>query len=872
MSAPNPEVDLAALLRAVIEVPPRPVRIRQRRPVICVEVAAGEQPPPRAELRERAYQAADEALSQVDARPARPGDAQRGTVRGLLTAAIGDWRLAGRVPTAFPTFDAVCRALDAELSSSKQARGLLLGGRPEILKDLGGWLGLIGAVLALSQSPWAASFAVVLAGAGYAGLVCVLVALVYAVVPKLRAAWRLRLLWRATGQRGWWMWKHLAQWHPGPSRAELADQLLAHAVLHDLRRAYGRPFRLGGWPPACPVLLLPAEPAALPLAILLDAQLATARSPLVLVTAGTVDRAAGEPALGPAPWLHGPGGRPGRIPAQPAVWRVQLPVAPAPPSPVRLRGRRLWESPLVHWSVVGVLLVTGAGFVVSYASAPACEQSWEIPRNTTQVIGYRLCGQPFSDPDKGAVPERLRKFQQHIFAENARVDQVADGESRPVLTLAAITALTTTGDGASVMAEAEGLAGVYAAQHTINHQPGDHPLLKVAVANAGANGAHLDLLLKNHLNPLFARTKDAVLGATITVNSTRTVKRALGQLKDQPLTLVTPTMTADDIGAGVPGFFQMITPNAQQAKLVVDYVRSVYRGRRLIDFYRAPSDPTTAREDLYVETLAQQLALAAKATVGSARPVEFDEKPWALGERLEDYCTGRDVLFFGGRYLHLGEFLTQLSRDCKGGKPPVVADDSSSRLLSDREGQQQLPADVPIALATKSIPLDCAKLSLPSVANATAPGLPVAPRAAFRDSMRAALKRCDPNGGKQLDDEAGLAGGWAAGSYDAVRVLFWALSAAQRPGLPARQIADDARRRLREGPVPFGVNSQIVFNAERVAAGRRISLYCLWKPSVAFAGDASPASRVIEVMRDGRSYPDDGQAPSPSACRAPGAR
>jgi ABC-type branched-subunit amino acid transport system substrate-binding protein len=881
-------------------------------------------PRPVAVLRAEAYEVAEKALRRLDIPYARPRTDQWRTVGDMLDAATDAWSDTAKGPALrFPTYAALRGVLSLDLSEVAPARRpaavwrQLLWSRSEGdgRESLTTGLGAAGTLLSISGTRWTSGMAAnVLLVIGYS-LLGAAVAPLFRRVFLLGLVGRLQWLWWRNGQRGW-IWDQLLRLHaqarstPSPAGTattqRLPNRLLVDAVLLDLRRSYRRSRWLASWPTVYPVLVIPPGPAAAdtgPPVTLLHAQVRTPRSPLVTVVAGPVPLADGWAGGGDVQplerWRERLGDSRSGVPGQ-ALWRIRLTptpsgMTPSPPVPasttpsptVRLRDRLWWESgPLRSLAAVTVLLVlTVATVTIRSVLAPpvatcgADQQSVQDvvddthgqPPGPAQLIGYRLCGEPFADPPgptlQAAAVERLRGYQRDIFAQNQWVDARPATEitRRQVLTLVAISALTTVpGDrGSSVMAEAEGLAGIYAVQYAVNHAPGDGPFLKVVVANAGGRGAHADRLVAL-LKPLLASAKldhrHAVLGAVVTVNSTTTAQDALAGITDLPVTLISPTMTGDNFGARLPRFYQMITPNAQQATLVVDYVRKVYPGRQLVDIYPAP-----APSDLYVRSL--KTDLETQAGRPSRQRVDFRAEEWALGASLTAHCDGGEVLFYGGRYNDFGAFVSQLNYDCPGRIPPVIADDSTSRLLSDGNLAAQIPAKVPVALATKSLPLTCGQLDIPAFAGATAGPAPggVPPRAQFQRDIRDALHRCVPNERTSDADAAGLAGGWAAASYDATRVLHWAIGQNMHPDDDPTTVADRTAQLLKNGTLPFGVNSPVAFNGGNVAVDGRISLYCIQNLPTAFHA-GNPADAAIEVIREGKAYPADRTGPTPTPC------
>lgn len=880
--------EMMALLRPVVEVSPRLFPFRQRRPVISLEATDPQSV-------SEAVQVAEEALRQHRGIPyARLEADQLSTAEAMLDAATLGWSAPNGPALRFPTYTALRAVLNMQLpeGDADRRRAAI---RRQLLKshaeDVGSEsfaavLGVTGTLLSFGGSRLTGFFADWLFWVGFI-LLCALLALfIWRALRLFRMQW---LLWRNGQHR--WVSDHLAHLHPETRSKQppadkadserLANQLLVTAVLRDLWWSYWRLRRIWKWPIAYPVLLVspPVVPTSGgaaaedsgPLVTLLREHVATRRSPLVMVIAGTPPSAARElPGGGDvkpvARWRELLGTGPRKLPGDP-VWRVGLSSMPAPVRRDWLRAREWWEWGFLWWLASVLTIAAGMVIPAALATPSGCggdQQS--VQEVSTELIGYRLCGEPIADlPGDTLQPhavQRLRTYQRLIFDENLRVDHLPAIETtrRQVLTLVAVSVLTTTpGDkDSSVMAEAEGLAGVYAAQYAINHTPGDGPFLKVAVANAGGRSAHVDKLMAR-LKPLLSQP--SVLGAVVTVNSTIAVKSALDGIKDLPVTLVSPTMTADYIGKDRARFYQMITPNMQQATLVVDYVRRVYPGRRLVDVYPQPSS-----DDLYVSSLKIDLDTQARAKV--KRVGFFQDVKWDGSASLSAHCDSNEVLFYGGRYTDFGKFVNQLRFDCGSQLPPLIADDSTARLLSDSKLASQVSPKVPVALVTKSLVLSCRQLEVPSFVQAKPIPDAVPPRVRFRDDIRSVLQRCMPNeptstNPTSVDDAAALAGGWAAASYDATRVLHWAIGQSMGPNKNPIMVADDAAKLLNNGTLPFGVTGPIAFK-ERVAADGRISLYCIQDLQAAFqTGD--PAGAAVEVMREGNGYPAD-RVPKATAC------
>ncbi|HEX5740239.1 MAG TPA: hypothetical protein VFY17_01650, partial [Pilimelia sp.] len=627
------------------------------------------------------------------------------------------------------------------------------------------------------------------------------------------------------------------------------------------------------WRTAYPVLVLVDRPRSAALAALREAHARDPRA-LTVLTERTAPRSRARPAAGweayRTPWRDGTDPhRPWELALGAAAARSLAAVTAGPAA----RPARRWERVRNRYAaaLVVTVLALAAGGVAHRVLVWSCRPGVageNVEVDAGEEIGYRFCGRPF-----GGSASRSAPYQRLIFAENRRVDALrAADPRRPLLTLVVLTALTAPRADSphSQVGESEDLAGVYAAQHGTNHTA-DGPLLRVVVANAGAASYKIEqaaALLRELLE-----ADPSVFAGVVTLDSRYAVQQALRRLDSPRFAMITPTMTADGFGSPLPHFFQMIAPNAAQARLVRAYVDAVAPGARLVDVYGTPADG-----DLYVTTLRTAL----RAAFGPARFASLEwfrsseREPRGAKDRLRAYC-GRagHVLFFGGRYTDFGDFAWDLVDTCNGRVPLVIADDSTSRFIVDRRLAATAPPGLAVVMATKGVLLSCRRLLDPTFAQAGAgeAGRGLAPRKQFRTDVQQALRRCLDAGAREQGDEfTDLTGGWAATAYDAVRLLLWA-DRQLRHDTPRETRADGMVRLLAgAGPLALGVNSPIQFDARRVTDTRRTSLVCLRDLSAAAATHA-PGDVAVEVMRGGAAYPTDGAAPEPVTCPPPpGAR
>ncbi|GGK22481.1 hypothetical protein GCM10010124_13760 [Pilimelia terevasa] len=896
--AGEPPHPLAALLTAVTAVDRRR---RLARPVVALATA----PPGSADLVGAVGALLDAAAPRVA--HAVVDAAAHPEVRGLLDAAVAQLERPGSGwrPLPFPRYRDVVAIADLRLTAAgvdrraaavRAAIGPPNTGAPRATEPMVSMLTAAGTVAALSAGQAGGTrLSTALYALGVA-LLCVVLGLaarrLWAVVgPR----WRLRRLGRrGVGvERGAGVLAEATTWTADavasardPAAARLRrDRVLVAAFLADLRAAHGRRW-WGNWRTAYPVLVLGDRAGGPAAAALLGGHAASADArALVVVT----DRPHPDARYRPlaqweayrAPWAGGADAtRPWALTLDAAAVAglaaaTAGPVARPPRRAERARNRLLAAA-------LGAGLLAGTGVVAYRSLVWACRPGVSGENVVTvdgQEVGYRLCGAPF-----GGAASRSARYEKLIYAENRRVERLhREQPGRRPLTLVLLTALTRpSGDArTSQVAESEDLAGAYAVQLAANNDgPSGGPLLRLAVANAGAASRLVDHTV-TRLGALLA-ADPTVRGGVVTLDSREPVKRALARLDPARFVMISPTMTAEDLVETLPRFFQMIAPNSMQAELVRRYVDRVAPGARLVDVYRAGAEDPDNR-DAYVMTLRDELARRFGPRFRQWRWTRPGEPPGPGrdGPMTPALCGGTNqVLFFGGRYTDFRDFTWDLVDTCNGRIPLLVADDSTSRFIADRDLAASAPPGLAVVMATKSVLLSCRRLLDDRFAGATAgpAGTGVAPRLQFRRDI-AALQRCAgaERAGERADELTDLAGGWAATSYEAVRLLHWAAWRADPPqpgtaaaGPLAERMAAVLHGGTQQVPLPYGVNSPVRFDADRVSRNRRTSLVCL-RDLTAAAVSGTAADLAVEVARQGTAYPADGPEPVPVTCPPPGA-
>jgi hypothetical protein len=534
---------------------------------------------------------------------------------------------------------------------------------------------------------------------------------------------------------GWPLWRFLAQ-HVGAARRRWRrrrldrdpDAVLAAAFLHDLAAEWGwrnlfnllRPMRTDH-----PVLLVTCPPDAgrtNPARTFLAEYAALRRPPMLLIT----DRPNGTPAF------ISVAGQPERGP-----WRVAGPVPDRTSTARRLR--TLYRCCIVprrcRVAMAAVLVVFGASSVASAQPRDKCSR---VTEEGGQRIGVQYCGDPFSGAGPDADAER------QIYAANLGAQRKAPDRT---VTIVLISTLTTDPDSSrprgeiqSTLAERRGLAGARSAQQRINNAPGDHIMIRLAVANAGAGARHIDTAV-NKVGELLSDDPRA-LAAVVTVNSTDKSKRALKKLDQRSLLMASPTMSSDGFGTAIDGFLQLTALNSDEVQLVAAYAGQHAKGRP-IDLIT----PDGASGDEYTGEL---------RAFGEAKGMRV--LPWKPDGSLDDPDICRHVVYFADRYTRFIDFVHQLHDYCDRFRqwPLLIADASVSRFIADTTLTSLLPHGTRVVVTVRGDLLSCAGLAeLPRKTD---------PIVARRKDFIADIGRCD-------DSTGDITGGWGVIEYDVIRLL-----------------------------------------------------------------------------------------------------
>jgi hypothetical protein len=447
-----------------------------------------------------------------------------------------------------------------------------------------------------------------------------------------------------------------------------------------------------------------------------------------------------------------------------------------------------------------------------------------------------------------------RDLESQVFQENDHVDQRArEHPDRPRLTVVYLTSFTLPDPSSGAeqyVAEQEGLSGIARAQRQANVDADLDPLspyVKIVVANAGQQGAQAGIVIPMIIR--LAHADGSVLAVIAAVDSRSNVIDALGQLSDNHLMVITPTMTADHVAPDSKLFLRMSPANLDGARLVHHYVTAVLKRRGVYNFYTYGKTKLGAKDqDLYVDTLRDDL----RAAFGDG----YSEAFWGNGDSVRHICADQypGVVFFGGRYTEFHSFLNQVAADCGPKLPVVVADGSTVRFLAITNMRANVPPNLPLAfLAEEGYLGSCAQLASSRV-----------------PEQRLYLKIL---GDQCTKGPLGVeAAGWAMMSFDATRMLIRAVhDAVHTVGNPGSgQTWDPAainsamlyqaiQQRSEAYPA---VSGPIAFDRDGTAVDRYLSVLCVRDITTAYADlEHVPA----EVDRQGQAYPNT-PAPSMTPC------
>jgi hypothetical protein len=264
----------------------------------------------------------------------------------------------------------------------------------------------------------------------------------------------------------------------------------------------------------------------------------------------------------------------------------------------------------------------------------------------------------------------------------------------------------------------------------IAQNDGHHTPVHIVIANAGQDVYHAERvahLLVTHRADLGAKVAVAGLG-----DSRAVTRRAVEELLDNGIPVVSPTMTADDAKGDDfvprPGFVQLATGNSSLVESLFTMAESVKPAgtRPAVLLYTDTSTPhfTDLTNDFYVKSFRE----AATRVFGTAHGWTMTEarSPAELETKASAFCrhgsTRAGAVLFADRWPHFEDFANSLTAACSTGRPELVlADGSAGRfMISDGDrGALRVPGWPMLFLGAG---LQCHELRPPPGSAAPPPG------------------------------------------------------------------------------------------------------------------------------------------------------
>ncbi|MCW2877493.1 MAG: Uncharacterized protein JWQ95_1593 [Sphaerisporangium sp.] len=527
--------------------------------------------------------------------------------------------------------------------------------------------------------------------------------------------------------------------------------LLVHAFLQDLRAGYRRrPWRISAWrrtgnPVALVDGLRAGDRGEKLLSLISDVRNETGQDDPLLVIAEFDDRDsvwAGAPrrpavaAEADGAWLDELVSR--RHHMEPDAWRLAFTIAlggapegPAdghadftPPKPP------LAARPHVLASAT-IAVVLAAGGCLAWVGMPYVRAKCALFDHggvavmliDGECVGYSDAdSQLFDNPESSSgAAVRLRLAERAVFRQNAcAAEALANDPEQQRLTVVYLAGFSADRDEeAWSSAQAEELEGLLLRQIEQNGKAetdgrcghGGGPYLRIVIANGGSRMRYADRVVEDQLGHLI-RDDPYVIGVVGLDRTVIETERAISELGNLGVPVLTTTLSGEGIVHDSPLYFQMVPSNSIQARLVADYASKVpYKGRRVSRvhiFYPKIGASAGMSNDLYVTSLVNALK-DSLSSVGVRREVyeySVDHGSLKFGKKPPTACSGRpgDMIFYAGRHEDFAGFLKAVFTGCNrpSRTTPIVADDAISRFPADVSAHDtNVPAQVDIDFVTK---------------------------------------------------------------------------------------------------------------------------------------------------------------------------
>ncbi|MFI2436854.1 ABC transporter substrate-binding protein [Streptomyces sp. NPDC018693] len=348
-----------------------------------------------------------------------------------------------------------------------------------------------------------------------------------------------------------------------------------------------------------------------------------------------------------------------------------------------LRGlREIWAIRLYRYVALLVVagMITGGYFGVRAVLEEdrSCAPGVVRPENSDECVGVASTVFDFGRP-------QLRDAVRAVVRENGRL------EKGSYVTVA--LALPYTSTTASTLRDIQHeLQGAYLAQWQANHRAnGQHPAIRLVLANPGATGDHWPDLIDD----LEEMTKGedrlrAVVGIGM---STDPNKKAVTELTRRGIPVIGSSITADDLANGqrgedpFPGLARVAPTNTDEARALASFAK-VGADRALL-VYDKPGDP-------YTRTLQESFAALIKGSPYEPQPFTPPSDRSQEGTTANtfrqithlvcDTAPGTDTILFAGRHTQLRQFINALGgRGCQDRRFTVLTGDEGSYLDAEKD-------------------------------------------------------------------------------------------------------------------------------------------------------------------------------------------
>jgi hypothetical protein len=301
----------------------------------------------------------------------------------------------------------------------------------------------------------------------------------------------------------------------------------------------------------------------------------------------------------------------------------------------------------------------------------------------------------------------LDEVNQVILRQNNEAEQLhRQYPQRPYISLADVEALSvpspSTNAANGLSAERESLEGVAVAQwRQLNKTGNSDPIVRVLIVNAG-NGMRQGTTVAQQLGHLAAQDPSLV-GVVGLDESRQPTVDTITALANAGLPIVAATLSADNLAANHPMYFQVSPNNSREAAVAATFAKQwllknpgltasvrVYYSDDATDKYSV-----NLREDVLAAFAAKGFQTEAKAYLPSSTVITQSAHA-QTGDQLignadtagRDTCSYHGFVYFAGRGVpDFGDFLNGAAQ-C-GSQAVFIGDDDVSRYVADAAAREQ---------------------------------------------------------------------------------------------------------------------------------------------------------------------------------------